>query len=118
MPFIHSFGGAMRILSGMESGKCKRSCRQSWLRNIQYALKTKTNPLKLTSQERKTLTNKIKNVKTNKKTTKKTTKKYKERKSPPYSANENCGKIMMGNDGKKYKSVPNINNICSWKQIK
>ena len=118
MPFLHGFGGANKILSSIESGKCNGSCKQVWMRNIQYALKTKTNPLKLTTQERKTLKNKIKNIKINKNIHKKTSKKYKERKSPPYSANENCGKIMMGNDKKKYKSVPNINNICSWKKIK
>ena len=47
----------------------------------------------------------------------KTLKKYKNRKSPPYPANENCGKQMKGNDGYMYISKPNKNNICSWKKI-
>jgi hypothetical protein len=44
-------------------------------------------------------------------------KKYKNRKSPPYPANENCNKKMKGNDGNMYISKPNKNNVCSWKKI-
>ena len=47
----------------------------------------------------------------------KTIKKYSDRKSPPYPANQNCGKQMKGNDGAMYESKPNKNNICSWKKI-
>jgi hypothetical protein len=47
----------------------------------------------------------------------KTLKKYKNRKSPPYPANNNCGKKMKGNDGNMYESKPNKNKICSWKII-
>jgi hypothetical protein len=45
------------------------------------------------------------------------THKYEMRNSPPYPANDNCDKIMTGNDGNKYKSIPNKNGICTWRQI-
>jgi hypothetical protein len=48
----------------------------------------------------------------------KTLKKYKNRKSPSFPANQNCGKIMKGNDNNMYESRPNKNNICSWKIVK
>ena len=38
----------------------------------------------------------------------------KSRPSPPYSANECCGKTLVGNDGQKYKSKPNVSGICTW----
>jgi hypothetical protein len=38
----------------------------------------------------------------------------KSRPSPPYSANQCCGRTMVGNDGQKYKSRPNVYGICSW----
>jgi hypothetical protein len=41
-------------------------------------------------------------------------KKYTGRNSPPYPANECCGKTMMGNDGNKYKSVRASNGVCRW----
>lgn len=45
---------------------------------------------------------------------KQTTKKYRTRGSPPYSANDCCGKTMTGNDGRKYISKPNAFGICVW----
>lgn len=45
------------------------------------------------------------------------TKKYKERKSPPYHANDCKGQTKKGNDGNDYKSVPNIKRVYSWKLI-
>jgi hypothetical protein len=121
MPFIRNYNSAIKILSGIGTGKCKGSCKTIWTRNIKYALKTKTNPLKLTKKERKNLTKKLKMV--SKKDSinqhSKTLKKYKNksRKSPPYPANKNCGKKMKGNDGNMYESKPNKNNVCSWKKI-
>jgi hypothetical protein len=47
----------------------------------------------------------------------KTLKKYKDRKSPPYPANEHCGETMKGNDGFIYESRVNKNSVCSWKKI-
>lgn len=46
-----------------------------------------------------------------------TTKKYTTRPSPPYPANACCGKVMMGNDGKRYRSTPNKNGVCAWHRV-
>jgi hypothetical protein len=117
MPFISSYNGAMEILSQIGTGTCKGSCKSSWIRNLKYALKTKTNPLKLNKKQRKNLTEKIKSVSGRNAVNQhsKTLKKYKNRKSPPYPANKNCNKKMTGNDGNKYVSKPSKNNICTWK---
>jgi len=118
MPFIRNYNGAMKILSEIGTGTCKGTCKSIWIRNIKYALKTKTNPLGLTKTQRKNLTKKLTSVsgKNAINTHSSTLKKYTSRKSPPYPANENCNNIMVGNDGKKYISTPNKNNICSWKK--
>ena len=42
------------------------------------------------------------------------TKKYSTRGSPPYPANECCGKIARGNDGQTYISRRVSNGICRW----
>ena len=47
MPFIGTYNGAMQVLSSIGKGTCKGECKSSWIRNFKYALKTKTNPLKL-----------------------------------------------------------------------
>jgi len=47
-----------------------------------------------------------------------TLKKYKNRKSPPYPANVNCRRKMKGNDGLMYESLPNVNNVCTWRKVK
>lgn len=44
--------------------------------------------------------------------------KYKNRPSPPYPANECCGKMEEGNDGLVYTSVPNKNGVCRWVKTK
>jgi hypothetical protein len=62
MPFIVNYKGAMHVLEDMESGKCKGSCRSVWRRNIKHALKTKSNPLKLTRKERKSLNLKLRSL--------------------------------------------------------
>jgi hypothetical protein len=120
MPFIKSYNGAMKILSQIGTGTCEGKCKSIWIRNLKYALKTKSNPLGLNKQQRKSMTKKFKSV--SKKNAinqhSKTLKKYKNRKSPPYPANENCNKLMKGNDGNMYLSEPNKNNICSWKKYK
>jgi hypothetical protein len=119
MPFIGSYNGAMRVLNSIGKGTCAGDCKSGWLRNFRYALKTKTNPLKLTSGERKTMTQKIKEVSKRNATKEhsKTLKKYKDRPSPPYPANKHCGEKMKGNDGNIYESNVNVNNVCSWKKI-
>lgn len=119
MPFVGSYSKAMSILSEIGNGKCMGKCKSVWIRNFKYALKTKSNPLKLTRYTRRKLTQKIALVskKNAVNTYSKTKRKYSNRKSPPYPANKNCGKTMTGNDGNMYESKPNKNNVCSWKKI-
>ena len=119
MGFVHGYNGAMRILASIGNGKCSGTCKSIWMRNIRYALKTKTNPLKLTATQRRSLTQKVNGLSGSKSTASvnKTLKKYKERKSPPYPANENCGKRMKGNDENMYESRANKNGVCSWKKV-
>jgi len=75
MPFIGSYNGAMRLLSSIENGNCEGSCKSTWIRNFKYALKTKSNPLKLNTQQRKNLTKKIKSLSGRKKNKKNKTRK-------------------------------------------
>jgi hypothetical protein len=129
MPFIKNYKEAFDVLKTIETGKCAGRCRRIWMTNLKNALKTKTNPLNLTMSERKNMTKKMNSLKGKRINVNKTHKthkpikpqtiknKYKIRNSPPYSANENCNKIMVGNDGEKYKSVPNKNGICTWRKI-
>lgn len=44
--------------------------------------------------------------------------KHLERKSPFVSANKNCGKTMVGNDGNYYFSKADRNGICRWQKIR
>jgi hypothetical protein len=117
MVFITTYPAAIKMLNSIGKGTCKDRCKRVWIGHFKYALNTKTNPLKLTTEQRKTLKKKIDEVsgRNGINNHHKTLKKYKTRKSPPYPANQNCGKRMTGNDGKMYKSVPNKNGICSWR---
>ena len=45
-------------------------------------------------------------------------KKYRERPSPPFPANDFCGKRKKGNDGTFYVSKPNKNGVCRWVKIR
>ncbi len=115
MPFIDK-KQAFRLLDMMMKGTCVGNCRQGWLRNIGYALKTHTNPLHLTAEEHQKMTAKLAEVKKSRpKMTRKIAKKYLIRDSPPYPANDNCGKTMRGYDGKMYTSVPDKNGVCRWR---
>jgi hypothetical protein len=132
MPFVDK-KGAMKLLKEIENGKCAGECRSIWMRNIKYALKTETNPLKLTKTEREKMLKMIEKIsgkkskkkeKSGKKSKKKeksgkklTLKKYRNRKSPPYPANDYCNKRKKGNDGLMYISKPNKNKVCSWKKV-
>ena len=118
MPFLHGYNGAMQILSGIGKGACKGNCKRVWTRHIKHALVSKTNPLKLTRKQRKTVSDKLKEVSPRNAhmNHSKTLKKYKARPSPPYKANEHCGKKMTGNDGLTYLSTPNKNGVCAWKK--
>jgi len=96
MPFIKNYEQAMNVLKSIENGKCSGRCRRIWMTNFKNALKTKTNPLNLTSSERKNMTKKMNNLKgkrndmnKTKKTQKTIKNKYKTRNSPPHPANEN-----------------------------
>lgn len=122
MPFVDK-KGAMKLLKEIENGKCAGECRAIWMRNIKYALKTETNPLKLTKTEREKMLKMIEKI-SGKKSKKKeksgkklTLKKYSNRKSPPYPANDYCNKRKKGNDGLMYISKPNKNKVCSWKKV-
>lgn len=44
-------------------------------------------------------------------------KKYASRPSPPYPANDYCGRQMKGNDGKTYASIPNVRKVCRWQLV-
>ena len=119
MPFISNYNGAVRILSSIGKGTCSGTCKTTWIRNIKYALKTNTNPLGLTATQRKSLTEKVKKLSGRNAVNNhaKTLKKYKTRNSPPYPANKNCDRTMMGNDGQMYVSRANINGVCSWRLL-
>ena len=45
-----------------------------------------------------------------------TQKKYRDRPSPPFSANKLCGATLAGNDGKSYVSEKNKADTCMWIQ--
>ena len=122
------------MLGWIESGRCKAGCRSGWLQNFKYALKTPTNPLKLTAAQRKTMKARMDGLKGRRAPAAKTLKKYtakrseparakavlsryRDRPSPPYPANENCEKTMKGNDGQMYKSVANVAGVCTWKLV-
>lgn len=118
MPFIGTYKGAMQMLGWIESGRCKAGCRSGWLQNFKYALKTPTNPLKLTATQRKTMKARMDGLKGRRAPAAKTLKlsRYRDRPSPPYPANENCGKTMKGNDRLLYKSIANSAGVCSWRK--
>ena len=113
MPFIHSYGAAMKKLASIGKKTCAGTCRQTWLRHFRYALKTKTNPLGLNALQRRNMIQKLRNV--SGRVAAPSLKKYLTRKSPPYPANDYCNKQMTGNDGRNYISMPNKNQVCSWK---
>jgi len=118
MPFIRNYREAMAVLNSIGSGKCSGKCKSNWMRNFRNALKTKTNPLKLTKTERKNMTKRMKTLSGRNAVNSysKTLKKYKSRNSPPYPANQNCGKEMKGNDGLMYVSQSNKNGVCTWRK--
>lgn len=68
------------------------------------------------SKKNRTKSKKRRRLKSQKK--RQTTKKYISRKSPPYKANEFCGKKKLGNDGAYYISKPDKNGICRWYKAK
>lgn len=45
-------------------------------------------------------------------------KRYADRPSPPLPANEHCGLVRTGNDGRRYRSTPDKNGRCRWVPMK
>ena len=46
------------------------------------------------------------------------TSKYTERPSPPFPANQCCGEVKRGNDGRMYKSERvGAQKVCTWKLV-
>ncbi len=62
MPFISSYKEANKILTEIGNGTCNKGCKKVWIRNLKYALKTKTNPLALNKKQRTNMTKKLKSV--------------------------------------------------------
>ena len=52
-----------------------------------------------------------------KKSVQKYTSKYTSRPSPPFPANESCGKRKRGNDGNWWVSKKSVTGICMWKKL-
>jgi hypothetical protein len=117
MPFVGSYNGAMKVLKTIETGSCAGRCRSIWTRNFRAALKSASNPLGLTPEQRVSLTAKLDSLK-GKKTgaIERTNAKYATRPSPPFPANKHCGEVKKGNDGNMYKSVANKNGVCAWRR--
>ena len=139
MPFVGKTQ-VKQILKDIANGSCVSKCRTVWLRNIQNAIKSTKNPLGLTDAEKKQFKNQIEKIKVkrgkgilvetdlvkykvkSKKASprakpKLSVKKYRERPSPPYPANDYCGKRKKGNDGLYYISKPNKNGVCRWVKV-
>lgn len=118
------------VLRMIHKGTCTGVCRSSWMRNIKYALMSKSNPLHLSIEERQKLNTIIKELsrKRIKKAEPKKGKSGKEikaarakrmglRPSPTESATKYCGKKMHGNDGNMYISKKNKIGICRWVKV-
>lgn len=60
---------------------------------------------------------KKKSKNTTKDSSKKNKTKYANRPSPPYPANNYCGKNKRGNDKNMYNSKENKNGVCRWVKI-
>ena len=80
----------------------------------QYYENMKVKKMKLKTKAVKTAKT-AKTVKTKTKT--KTLKKYLTRESPPYPANDYCGKKMKGNDELMYVSTSDKNGVCKWIKV-
>ena len=81
----------------------------------QYYENMKVKKMKLKTKAVKTV--KTVKTKTMKAVKTKTLKKYLTRDSPPYPANDYCGKKMKGNDKLMYVSTPDKNGVCKWIKV-
>ena len=114
MVFITNYNQAMQLLKSIGKGKIEGAPKHNWIRHMRYALEK--DHFKLNATQTKKFKHMLNIVagKNGVNDYHKTLSKYKHRKAPPYPANKNCGKTMSGNDGKKYISVPNKNQVCTW----
>ena len=80
----------------------KRSTRKSPKRSKSPARKVKSGPIKKADTRGCSLQH---------------TKKYTQRASPAYPANQCCGDVMVGNDGKRWQSRPDSNGVCHWYKL-
>lgn len=110
---VFTYAGANALLDAMETGECNGKCRSEWLR----VYKRNLTKMKLPASQQKTLSKRMATI-LKKKPSKAMTKKYRENPAPPYPANIFCESIETGNDGQLYKSLPDTNNMCSWKRYK
>jgi len=117
---MSSYKDAITQLDKIKSGKCVKNCRAVWMRKLKSTIKSKKNPLNLTATQYVRMTAKINDIygRNHNNSHSKTLKKYKTRPSPPYPAGKYCNLEMKGNDGNRYKSLPNSNNVYTWRKIK
>ncbi len=115
MGFIHSFGSAKQIIQSIKKGTCVDSCRSSWLKHIKYALKSSSNPLKLTKEEKKELNDMIKDI-TGKRI--KPSQKVLIRRAITYNPKSYSYKKKRGKDGVMYISLPDSKGKFHWKFYK
>lgn len=105
--FIHGFGGAAMVLRSIKTGRCAGRCRLRWLQNIKRAMESKTNPLKLTSEQRKELKSMIKEI-----SGKRIPKIVKL--TPKFNPHKLCGQRKRGRDGEMYTSKPCSRGTTRW----
>ncbi len=115
MGFIHSFGSAKQTLQSIKKGTCVDSCRSSWLKHIKYALKTSSNPLKLTKEEKKELNDMIKDI-SGKRI--KPSQKVLIRRAITSNPKSFSYKKKRGKDGVMYISLPDSKGKFHWKVYK
>ncbi len=115
MGFLRGFGGAKRILQSIKKGTCIGKCRSGWLQNIKYALKTSSNPLKLTSDQRKELKTIIKEISSKRIKTKNALISKATKGLMPHLYRN---KKIKGTDGQIYISLPNSKGNYKWKLYK
>jgi len=114
---MNKYTKALHKLSLVKNGKCRNQCKSNAMKLMKRMLH-ESNSFRLTIKQRQKLNNKLSLVtRKNDVRNRKTNKKYTNRNSPPYPANENCHKRMIGNDRTYYISTPNKNNICTWKKV-
>ncbi len=115
MGFIHSFGSAKQILQSIKKGTCVNTCRSSWLKNIKYAIKSSSNPLNLTKEEKKELNDMIKDI-SGKRI--KPSQKVLIRRAITYNPKSYSYKKKRGKDGVMYISLPDSKGKFHWKVYK